>query len=72
MSKIYSIPISWESYRRVEVKADNLQEAIIKGLKQFLSEPDDEYIDDSFDIDDIIHEENPEESFSWKIIMDEL
>ena len=72
MEKKYSIPITWESYKRVEVEADNLQDAVIKGLKQFLSEPDDEYIEDSFDVDDIIFEENPDEAFSWSTIMTSL
>lgn len=28
--KEYSIPIVWESYKRIRVEADNLQEAIEK------------------------------------------
>ena len=63
--KTYKIPIRWESYKRVEVEADNLQEAIIKALKQFLSEPDDTYLDDSFQFDeDYIEENYSEEEFN--------
>ena len=72
VNKTYSIPIRWESYKRIEVEAEDLQSAICLALKQFLSEPDDKYIEDSFDIDNIIYEENPNEKFSWNIIMNEL
>lgn len=57
MEKEYSIPIRWESYKRYKVEAENLQEAVEKALKQFLSEPDDNYIGDSFEVDEIIYEE---------------
>ena len=49
--KNYSIPIVWESYKRYDVEAENLQEAVTKALKEFLKEPDENYIDDSFSID---------------------
>ena len=49
--KNYSIPIVWESYKRYNVEAENLQEAVTKALKEFLKEPDENYIDDSFSID---------------------
>lgn len=61
--KKYSIPIIWESYKRYNVEAENLQEAVKLALKQFLSEPDDLYIEDSFSIDDIIMEDYQEEDF---------
>jgi len=60
MEKEYNIPIIWESYKRYKVTANTLEEAILKALKQFLSEPDDNYIDDSFEIDEIIYEETDE------------
>lgn len=63
MSKLYNIPIRWESYRRIEVEADNLQSAIYQALKQFLSEPDELYLEDSFEIDDILEDEYPEETY---------
>ena len=61
--KNYSIPIVWESYKRYEVEAENLQEAVTKSLSIFLKEPDDNYIDNSFTIDDIIAEDYQEEDF---------
>jgi hypothetical protein len=61
--KNYSIPIVWESYKRYEVEAENLQEAVTKALSIFLKEPDDNYIDDSFSIDDLLAEDYQEEDF---------
>ena len=58
--KNYNIPIRWESYKRVSVKASNLQEAVELALKQFLSEPDDLYLEDSFEIDVYVEEETGE------------
>jgi hypothetical protein len=58
--KNYNIPIKWESYKRISVEAENLQEATEKALKIFLDEPDDLYLDDSFEIDKIIEEETNE------------
>lgn len=60
---IYKIPITWQSYKVYEVEAENLQEAVTKSLKQFLSEPDDNYIDDSFEIDSIVGDDYPTEAF---------
>ena len=65
--KEYSIPIIWESYKRYKVTANTLEEAILKALKQFLSEPDDNYINDSFEIDEIIYEETDEDFDIHKI-----
>lgn len=58
--KTYNIPITWESYKRIEVEAENLQEALTKALTEFLSEPDENYIDASWEIDNIIFEETDE------------
>lgn len=49
--KEYSIPIVWESYKRYTVEAENLHEAVTKALREFLKEPDENYLDDSFSID---------------------
>ena len=49
--KKYSIPIIWESYKRYDVEAENLQEAVKEALKQFLKEPDENYLEDRFSID---------------------
>jgi hypothetical protein len=70
--KNYSIPIVWESYKRYNVEAENLQEAVTKALKQFLKEPDDNYIDDSFSIDDLIADDYKDESFDIHKIYNEL
>lgn len=67
----YNIPISWESYKRYEVEAESLQEATEKALKQFLSEPDENYLEDSFNIDSIIEEET-EEKIDFKKLYDSI
>lgn len=59
--KEYNIPISWESYKRVKVEANSLQEAVEKALKIFIAEPDELYLDDSFEIDPFIKEETVED-----------
>jgi hypothetical protein len=59
--KTYEIPIIWESYKRYVVEAENLQEAVTEALKIFLAESDDNYIQDSFDIDGILQNETYEE-----------
>jgi len=38
-------------------------------LGQFLSESDELYLEDSFEIDGIIEEEYPDESFDWNKIL---
>ena len=68
--KTYKIPIRWESYKRVTVEAENLQSAIYLALKQFLSEPDELYLEDSFEIDSIIKEDYPEEEYNLQEIYD--
>jgi len=70
--KKYDIPIRWESYRRYPVQAENLQEAVKIALKQFLAEPDPDYINDSFEIDEITEEEVPDETFDINQIIQEL
>ena len=70
--KVYSIPIVWESYKKYIVNAENLQEAVKLALQQFLSEPDDNYLNDSFSIDESVYDEYPEEDFNIKAINDEL
>jgi hypothetical protein len=61
--KSYTIPIVWESYKPYTVEAENLQEAVKLALKQFLSEPDENYIDSSFSIDEIIYDDYQDEDF---------
>lgn len=62
--KTYNIPIAWQSYKRIPIQAENLQEAVKLALKQFLSEPDEQYIEDSFEVDEIIREEHPNENLN--------
>jgi hypothetical protein len=70
--KEYKIPIRWESYRRIKVTAENLQSAIELALKQFLAEPDELYLEDSFEIDDILEEDYPEEDYNLQQIYNNI
>lgn len=72
MSKKYNIPIVWQSYKRIHVQAENLEEAVKLALKQFLSEPDDLYIEDSFEIDEILGDDYPDEKFDLNKILQEI
>jgi hypothetical protein len=71
--KEYSIPITWESYMEIKVSAPNLEEAITKALKEFLSIPDENYLEDSFDVDlQNLEEEYPNEDFNMDIVYSKL
>lgn len=59
--KYYNIPIKWESYTRIRVRAINLGIAVEKALSDFLNIPDINYVEDSFEIDPIIKEETGED-----------
>lgn len=59
--KTYKIPIVYQSIMYVEVESDNLQNACEKALNEFLSIPDDNYLEDSFEIDSIIEDNYPGE-----------
>lgn len=65
----YNIPITWESYKRYEVEAESLQEAAVKVVKQFLSEPDENYLEGSFNIDEKVEKET-EEKIDFKRLND--
>lgn len=54
--KKYDIPIVWQSIKQYKVEAENLQQAVEIALKQFFSEPDDQYLEDSFEIDSIVQD----------------
>ena len=71
MVKNYNIPIKWESYKRISVEAENLQEATEKALKIFLDEPDELYLDDSFEIDKFVEEET-NETFDMDITIENV
>lgn len=70
--KTYNVPIVWQSYKRIPVQAENLQEAVTSALKQFLSEPDEQYVEDSFDIDEIIRDEHKDEDLDLTKIYNQL
>jgi hypothetical protein len=70
--KTYTIPITWESYKTINVEADNLQSAIYLALKQFLAEPDDNYLDDSVSIDTIVDENYPDENYNIEDVFNNL
>ena len=70
--KTYNIPIVWQSYKRIPVQAENLQEAVKLALKQFLSEPDELYIEDSFEIDEIVRDEHKDEDLDLNKIYNQL
>lgn len=70
--KTYKIPITWQSYKTYEVESENLEEAVEKALKRFLSEPDETYINDSFEIDSIILDDYPEEDYDIHKICQKL
>jgi len=59
--KTYKIPIVYQSIMYVEVESYNLQNACEKALNEFLSIPDDNYLEDSFEIDSIIEDNYPGE-----------
>ena len=64
--KKYTIPITWQSYKTYKIEAENLQEAVEKALKQFISEPDETYLDDSFEVDtEIVLEDYEPEIFDF-------
>lgn len=69
--KTYKIPVLWQACQEYEVEAEDLQEAVTKAIKQFLSEPDDKYLEDTFDIDNIVEEEY-DEVYSWLTLMENL
>lgn len=72
MSKTYKIPITWQSFQEFEVEAETLEKAILIALKKFMSINDDNYIDDSWEIDGIIYDNYPNEKFNINDITEEL
>lgn len=59
--KEYKIPITWKSYKEYTVIAENLQEAASLAVKEFLAKPDENYLSDSYYVDDIIYDNYPKE-----------
>lgn len=61
----YTIPIQWVSIKDFDVEADNLQEALQLAFDNFMSIPDDNYLEDSVSFDKIgIKERYPDENFN--------
>lgn len=66
----YKIPIKYSRIEYMEVEAENLQTAVENALEEFLSIPDEDYLEDSFDIDDIYLQENyPNEEIDYKKLL---
>ena len=62
--KEYKIPITWLSCKVYTVSSDNLQEALEEAFSRFFSEPDDNYLEDSFDVDAVgLEEDYPNEEY---------
>ena len=65
----YKIPIIYQRREYIEVEADNLQTAVKNALDEFLSIPDDKYLEDSFEIDDVFLKENYNEKVDYKKLL---
>ncbi len=62
----YKIPIVYQCIDYIEVDADNLQQGVENALNEFLSIPDDKYLEDSFEIDTTyINENYPNEKLDY-------
>ena len=62
MSKKYKIPVSWQMYGFMDIKAEDWDEAIKIAEDETTSLPDGDYIQGTFEVDhDIIEYEREEE-----------
>lgn len=62
----YEIKVSYSSYEVIEVDADNLTDAVIKARDKFLNTPDERYLTDSFEVDEVVFDEDyPNEKMDW-------
>lgn len=64
---IYHIPIIYKRVETFSVIADSLEEAMVKSAKEFLVIPDESYLEDSFEFDEIIFEDYPEQVDTQKV-----
>ena len=55
-----------------KMEAESLEQVIELALKQFLSEPDEQYLENSFEIDTIIEEWYPDENYDINKIASKL
>lgn len=65
----YKIPIVWQSVKFYEVETENLQDAVEQALQTFLSEPDENYLEGSFEIDGIVEENYPNETYNIDLVV---
>ena len=70
--KTYDIPIVWQSIKTYKMEAESLEQAIELALKQFFSEPDEQYLEDSFEVDTIIEDWYSDEDYDMNKIMNRL
>ena len=61
--KTYTIPIIYQSVMTFDIEAENLQEAVNEALKKFLAIPDENYLNDSFQIDDCVDDDYSDEEY---------
>ena len=61
MRKIYEIPIIYQRIETIPVEAEDLQDAVNKAVKQFLAIPDENYLEDSFEVDEYVRERYDED-----------
>ena len=61
--KTYEIPFIYQKVDVITVEAENLQEAIGKAFKEFITKPEEGYLQDSWEIDGIIEDNYPGEEY---------
>lgn len=59
----YKIPIVFQKIEYYTVDAENLQDGVEKALKEFFEKPEEGYLEDSFEIDNIIEDDYPNEEY---------
>lgn len=60
----YNLPVYWEMYGRLKIKANSLEEAIEKAYAPETGLPHGEYVGESFHVDkELVAEEYPDETF---------
>ena len=58
--KNYRIPIIFQTSKEFNIEAESLEEVCVKAMSAFLKIPDDDYIQDSAEFDDIIYDDYDE------------
>lgn len=70
--KRYKIPIVFQKIEYYDVNAENLQEAVETALKEFFKKPEDGYLEDSFEVDGIIEDNYPNETYDINKAMQKI